>query len=46
MNFLGEFEFDDPRALIDYLVMPKRIQNIEKMLEKFLSRESGKGPIL
>ena len=39
-------EFHDPRALIDYLVMPKRIQNIEKMLEEFLSRESGRGPVL
>ena len=43
---IGEFEFHDPRALIDYLVMPKRIQNIEKMLEKFLSPESGRGPVL
>ena len=43
---IGEFEFHDPRALIDYLVMPKRIQNIEKMLEKFLGRESGRGPVL
>ena len=43
---IGEFEFHDPRALIDYLAMPKRIQNIEKMLEKFLSRESGRGPVL
>jgi hypothetical protein len=39
---IGEFEFHDPRALVDYLAMPKRIQNIEGMLEKFLSRESGK----
>ena len=43
---IGEFEFNDPRALIDYLAMPKRLQNIEKMLEKFLSRESGRGPVL
>lgn len=43
---IGEFEFHDPRALIDYLVMPKRIQNIEKMLERFLSRESERGPVL
>ena len=43
---IGEFEFHDPRALIDYLAMPKRIRNIEKMLGKFLSPESGRGPVL
>ena len=43
---IGEFEFHDPRALVDYLAMPKRINNIEKMLEKFLGRESGRGPVL
>ena len=31
---IGEFEFHDPRALVDYLAMPKRLQNIEAMLEK------------
>lgn len=30
----GEFEFHDPRALVDYLAMPKRVRNIEAMLEK------------
>jgi len=42
---IGEFEFHDPRALIDYLAMParienmlKRIENMEKMLEKVLSQ--------
>lgn len=29
----GEFEFYDPRALIDYLTMPKHIQNIEALLK-------------
>ena len=29
---IGEFEFHDPRALVDYLAMPKRLQNIEAML--------------
>lgn len=33
---IGEFEFYDPRALVDYLAMPKRVQNIEEMLKKFL----------
>ena len=33
---IGEFEFHDPRALVDYLAMPKRVQNIEAMLEKGL----------
>ena len=31
---IGEFEFHDPRALADYLAMPKRVHNIETMLEK------------
>jgi DNA-binding MarR family transcriptional regulator len=34
---IGEFEFHDPRALLDYLEMPKRLQNIEKMLERMTS---------
>ena len=33
---IGEFEFHDPRALVDYLAMPKRVQNIEVMLTKIL----------
>src|SRR5437867_1322958 len=33
---IGEFEFHDPRALIDYLTMPKRLKRIEEMLEKYL----------
>jgi predicted transcriptional regulator len=33
---LGEFEFHDPRALADYLAMPRRIDKIERMLEKLL----------
>ena len=39
---IGEFEFHDPRALVDYLAMPKRVQNIEDMLEQLL-RESAAG---
>ena len=38
---IGEFEFHDPRALADYLAMPKRVQNIETMLEKVLERKKG-----
>jgi hypothetical protein len=38
---IGEFEFYDPRALIDYLAMPKRLQNIEGLLEKFLRNRLG-----
>jgi hypothetical protein len=37
---IREFEFYDPRALVDYLAMPKRVQNIEAMLEKALNGES------
>ena len=37
---IGEFEFHDPRALVDYLAMPKRVQNIEAMLEKALNGQS------
>jgi hypothetical protein len=33
---VGEFEFHDPRALADYLAMPRRIDKIERMLEKSL----------
>lgn len=29
---VGEFEFPDPRALMDYLLMPKRLHRIEKSL--------------
>lgn len=39
---IGEFEFHDPRALVDYLAMPKRLRNIEDMLKKSLSRELGR----
>jgi hypothetical protein len=40
---VGEFEFHDPRALGDYLEMPKRVRNIESMVEKVLSRELRRG---
>jgi len=33
---VGEFEFHDPRALADYLAMPRRIDKMERMLEKLL----------
>lgn len=33
---VGEFEFHDPRVLADYLAMPRRIDKIERMLEKLL----------
>ena len=32
----GEIEFFDPRFAADYISMPKRISNIEKLLEDFL----------
>jgi hypothetical protein len=34
---IGEIEFYDPRNLVDYMLMPKRVQNIESMLEKALN---------
>ena len=27
---IGEFEFHDPRALVDYMAMPRRLYNIER----------------
>ena len=30
---IGEIEFHDPRNLIDYLTMPKRVKNIETKLD-------------
>lgn len=33
---IGEFEFHDPRALADYLLMPRRVENIETMIQKLL----------
>jgi predicted transcriptional regulator len=37
---IGEFEFYDPRALVDYLAMPKRVQHTEAMLEKAFNGQS------
>jgi len=31
---IGEFEFFDPRALSEYMLMPQRLRNIETMLER------------
>lgn len=33
---IGEFEFHDPRSLADYLAMPRRIDNIEKLLHELV----------
>jgi hypothetical protein len=41
MIFLGDFEFHDPGGLVHHTAMPKRIQNIEGIFEKFF--ESGRG---
>ncbi len=35
---IGELEFHDPRALQDYLLMPKRLKNLEAMFEQLLER--------
>jgi DNA-binding MarR family transcriptional regulator len=35
----GEIEFFDPMFAVDYISMPKRISNIEKLLEELLKRE-------
>lgn len=36
----GELEYFDPRFAAEYLTMPRRIANIEKLLEDFLKKES------
>ena len=33
---LGEFEFNDPKALYDYLLMPSRLKKIEKDIETIM----------
>ncbi|MGH3452651.1 MAG: helix-turn-helix domain-containing protein [Haloechinothrix sp.] len=35
----GEIEYFDPRFAADYITMPKRISNIEKLLEDLLRKE-------
>ena len=43
---IGEFEFSDPRALVDYMTMPQRLckveQNVEQIL-KILNNKRGEG---
>ena len=34
---VGEFEFYDPRAAAEYMDMPKRLSNLEQMIEKILA---------
>jgi DNA-binding MarR family transcriptional regulator len=34
---VGEFEFYDPRAAAEYMDMPKRLSNLEEMVEKILA---------
>jgi len=35
----GELEYFDPRFVADYLTMPKRISNIEKLLQDILNKK-------
>ena len=35
----GELEFFDPRFAAEYLTMPRRISNIEKLLERQLKKD-------
>jgi predicted transcriptional regulator len=35
---IGEFEFYDPRALLDYMLMPHRLKDIETMVKKILEQ--------
>ena len=35
---IGEFEFFDPRALVDYLLMPQRLKRVENLIETLLSK--------
>ena len=39
---VGEFEFHDPRALTDYLLMPKRIEQIENKVQFLIDLSSQK----
>jgi hypothetical protein len=34
---VGEFEFYDPRSAAEYMDMPKRLSNLEQMVEKILA---------
>ena len=34
---VGDFEFYDPRAAAEYMDMPKRLSNLEEMVEKILA---------
>ncbi|MGE5661295.1 MAG: hypothetical protein ACM3X1_03510, partial [Ignavibacteriales bacterium] len=36
----GELEYFDPRFAVEYLSMPKRISNIEKLLEDLVKKEN------
>ena len=33
---IGEFEFSDPRALVDYMMMPQRLCKVEQSVEQIL----------
>ena len=37
---IGEFEFHDPRSLQGYLLMPKRMERMETLLEQILQKIS------
>jgi hypothetical protein len=37
----GEIEYFDPRFAADYVTMPMRVSNIEKLLEELLSKNKG-----
>ena len=38
----GELEYFDPRFAAEYLTMPRRISNIEKLLEDLVKKEKAK----
>jgi predicted transcriptional regulator len=39
---IGELEFYDPRALLDYMLMPHRLKDIETMVKKILEQINKK----
>lgn len=43
---LGEFEFQDPRSLKDYLLMPHMLKNIERKVGRILDLQEQKNSVI
>ena len=35
---IGELEFFDPRAVLDYMLMPRRLKNVEELVNKIMEQ--------